>query len=183
MLWLEWKRRVDPQHYLDPKKRGQAWFDAGLQMAREGLIDREHYYGTINCNGVNAKGEVCGVTTTSGLAWKIPGRVGDSPILGAGLYVDGEVRRLHRTGTADAEHRAAVSGVAGLITVWARADFGIVSVLLRESSVTADRQEPLFRQGLEDECAGGGVQPEQSLRLQHRQSKARHLSILSSHTI
>ena len=49
------------------------------QMMAEGLIDPRHDYGTINCNGVNAKGEVCGVTTTSGLAWKIPGRVGDSP--------------------------------------------------------------------------------------------------------
>src|SRR5215470_11680224 len=102
MLWLEWKRRIDPQHYLDPKKRGQAWFDAGLQMAREGLIDRDHYYGTINCNGVNTKSEVCGVTTTSGLAWKIPGRVGDSPILGAGLYVDGEVGAAGSTGRGEA---------------------------------------------------------------------------------
>src|SRR5262252_1300319 len=101
MLWLEWKRRVDPQHYLDPKTRGQAWFDAGLQMAREGLIDREHYYGTINCNGVNTKGEVCGVTTTSGLAWKIPGRAGDSPILGAGLYVDGDVGAAGSTGRGE----------------------------------------------------------------------------------
>jgi len=33
-LWLEWKRRTDPDHYLDPMKRGQAWYDAGLQMAR-----------------------------------------------------------------------------------------------------------------------------------------------------
>ena len=52
-------------------------------MIAEWLIDRDHYYGTINCDGVNAKGEVCGVTTTSGLAWKIPGRAGDSPILDA----------------------------------------------------------------------------------------------------
>jgi N4-(beta-N-acetylglucosaminyl)-L-asparaginase len=101
-LWLEWKRRVDPQHYLDPKKRGQAWYDAGLQMAREGLLDREHYYGTINCNGINARGEICGVTTTSGLAWKIPGRVGDSPILGAGLYVDGDVGAAGSTGRGEA---------------------------------------------------------------------------------
>src|SRR5713226_8152180 len=79
-LWLEWKRRTDPLHYLDPQKRGQAWYDAGLQMVREGLIDPAHYWGTINCSGVNVRGEVCGVTTTSGLAWKIPGRVGDSPI-------------------------------------------------------------------------------------------------------
>jgi N4-(beta-N-acetylglucosaminyl)-L-asparaginase len=101
-LWLEWKRRVDPAHYLDPKKRAEAWYDAGLQMAREGLIDREHYFGTINCNGINGKGEICGVTTTSGLAWKIPGRVGDSPILGAGLYVDGEVGAAGSTGRGEA---------------------------------------------------------------------------------
>ena len=100
--WLEWKRRTDPLHYLDPKTRAQAWYDAGLQMALEGLIDIEHFWGTINCNGVNAKGEVCGVTTTSGLAWKIPGRVGDSPILGAGLYVDGEVGAAGSTGRGEA---------------------------------------------------------------------------------
>src|SRR5262249_49732205 len=62
----------------------------------------EHYYGTINCDGINAKGEICGVTTTSGLSWKIPGRAGDSPILGAGLYVDGEVGAAGSTGRGEA---------------------------------------------------------------------------------
>ena len=101
-LWLEWKRRIDPTHYLDPKKRGEAMHDAGLSMVRDGLIDPDHYYGTINCDGVNSKGEVCGVTTTSGLSWKIPGRVGDSPILGAGLYVEGEVGAAGATGRGEA---------------------------------------------------------------------------------
>src|SRR5215471_4518928 len=101
-LWLEWKRRTDPSHYLDPKQRAEAWYDAGLQMAREGLIDPDHYFGTINCNGVNANGDVCGVTTTSGLAWKIPGRVGDSPILGAGLYVANDVGAAGSTGRGEA---------------------------------------------------------------------------------
>jgi N4-(beta-N-acetylglucosaminyl)-L-asparaginase len=101
-LWLEWKRRTDPEHYLDPQKRAAAGLAAALQMAREGLLDREHVWGTINCNGVNARGEVCGVTTTSGLAWKIPGRVGDSPILGAGLYVEGEVGAAGSTGRGEA---------------------------------------------------------------------------------
>src|SRR5689334_11707220 len=71
-------------------------------MVKEGLIREEHFYGTINCNGVSAKGEVCGVTTTSGLSWKIPGRVGDSPILGAGLWVDGEVGAAGSTGRGEA---------------------------------------------------------------------------------
>lgn len=100
--WLEWKRRTDPLHYLDPAKRLSAWHQVGLDMIAEGLIDPEHYYGTINCDGVNAKGDICGVTTTSGLAWKIPGRVGDSPILGAGLYVDGDVGAAGSTGRGEA---------------------------------------------------------------------------------
>ena len=100
--WLEWKRRTDPLHYLDPKRQAQAWYEAGLQMVRDGLIDAEHFWGTINCDGINAKGEICGVTTTSGLSFKIPGRAGDSPILGAGLYVDGDVGAAGSTGRGEA---------------------------------------------------------------------------------
>jgi N4-(beta-N-acetylglucosaminyl)-L-asparaginase len=101
-LWLEWKRRTDPLHYLDPEKRAAAGFRAGLQMVSEGLLDRDHFYGTINCSGISATGGLAGVTTTSGLAWKIPGRVGDSPILGAGLYVDGDVGAAGSTGRGEA---------------------------------------------------------------------------------
>jgi N4-(beta-N-acetylglucosaminyl)-L-asparaginase len=101
-LWLEWKRRVDPAHYPDPNKRAAAGMRAALAMAAEGLIDPDHLFGTINCNGINAKGDICGVTTTSGLAWKIPGRVGDSPIFGAGLYVDTEVGAAGSTGRGEA---------------------------------------------------------------------------------
>ena len=100
--WLEWKRRTDPLHYLDPNKREAALRQVEQQMIAEGYVDEHHFYGTINCNGVNAKGEICGVTTTSGLAWKIPGRVGDSPILGAGLYVDGDVGAAGSTGRGEA---------------------------------------------------------------------------------
>jgi N4-(beta-N-acetylglucosaminyl)-L-asparaginase len=101
-LWLEWKRRIDPEHWLDPNKRAQAGFEAARQMAREGLIDPLHLYGTINCDGISPKGEICGVTTTSGLAWKMSGRVGDSPILGAGLYVDGDIGAAGSTGRGEA---------------------------------------------------------------------------------
>jgi N4-(beta-N-acetylglucosaminyl)-L-asparaginase len=100
--WLEWKRRIDPEHYLDPEKREVEGYRVGRQMVREGLIDADSYWGTTNCNGVNHRGEICGVTTTSGLAFKIPGRVGDSPILGAGLYVDGEVGAAGSTGRGEA---------------------------------------------------------------------------------
>ena len=100
--WLEWKRRTDPLHYLDPTKREGALRQVDREMMAEGYVDPNHVYGTINCNGVNAAGQICGVTTTSGLAWKIPGRVGDSPILGAGLYVDGEVGAAGSTGRGEA---------------------------------------------------------------------------------
>ena len=101
-MWLEWKRRIDPSHYLDPNQRSEAAERARRSMVADGLIDRDHVYGTINCDGLNTKGEICGVTTTSGLSWKIPGRVGDSPILGAGLYLDNEVGAAGSTGRGEA---------------------------------------------------------------------------------
>src|SRR6476661_5220804 len=100
--WLEWKRKIDAEHYLDPKKRAEAGHKAALEMFAEGLLREENLHGTINCDGINSKGEICGVTTTSGLAWKIPGRLGDSPILGAGLYVDGAVGAAGSTGRGEA---------------------------------------------------------------------------------
>src|SRR6267154_3436409 len=59
-LWLDWKRRIDPSHYLDPKKRAEAGRRATMDMLAEGLLRPESYYGTINCDGINSKGEICG---------------------------------------------------------------------------------------------------------------------------
>ncbi len=110
-LFREWKRRVDPEHWLDPDGKERQMkpsherdpgLEAGLSMVREGLIREGSFWGTINCNGIGPKGDLCGVTTTSGLAWKIPGRTGDSPILGAGLYVDNEVGAAGSTGRGEA---------------------------------------------------------------------------------
>jgi N4-(beta-N-acetylglucosaminyl)-L-asparaginase len=119
-LWMEWRRRMDPGHWLDPDRRpSKGAIDrhekdpgdvdlaararrAGWSMVQDGLIPEGSYWGTINCNGVNAAGDVAGVTTTSGLAWKIPGRAGDSPILGAGLYVDNDVGACGSTGRGEA---------------------------------------------------------------------------------
>ena len=111
-MWLEWKRRTDPGHYLDPDRAAAGGEDGANAAARgrevddamlvDGVITEEELYGTINCDGINAAGEICGVTTTSGLAWKIPGRVGDSPILGAGLYVDNAVGAAGSTGRGEA---------------------------------------------------------------------------------
>jgi N4-(beta-N-acetylglucosaminyl)-L-asparaginase len=101
--WLQWKQTTDPLHYIkDPVEREAAIWQVTLDMVRAGLINENHLYGTINCNGMNAAGDVCGVTTTSGMAFKIPGRLGDSPILGAGLYVDNEVGAAGSTGRGEA---------------------------------------------------------------------------------
>ena len=54
--------------------------------------------GTIHCSALNEKGEMSGITTTSGLAFKLPGRVGDSPIIGAGCYTDQDVGSAGATG-------------------------------------------------------------------------------------
>ena len=57
--------------------------------------------GTIHVSAVNPKGEISGATTTSGLAWKLPGRLGDSPILGAGCYTDQDVGSAGATGSGE----------------------------------------------------------------------------------
>lgn len=94
--WLRWKENLStkddwlPPHDVDSKDIG------------EGIRSAIRNYGTINCDAIDLKGNISGCTTTSGLAWKIPGRVGDSPILGAGLYVDNEVGAAGSTGRGEA---------------------------------------------------------------------------------
>ena len=61
-----------------------------------------HTYGTINMNALTASGDLGSVTTTSGMSWKVPGRVGDSPIIGAGQYCDNEVGAAGSTGRGEA---------------------------------------------------------------------------------
>ena len=113
-MWLEWRRRVDPSHWLDPQQRirgdreaslrdfNDASFEAGLSMVDDGLIDADSYWGTTSLEAISPGGDICGVTTTSGLSWKIPGRAGDSPILGAGQYVDNDVGAAGSTGRGEA---------------------------------------------------------------------------------
>ena len=57
--------------------------------------------GTIHCSALNEKGEISGCTTTSGLDFKLPGRVGDSPIIGAGCYTDQDVGSAGATGSGE----------------------------------------------------------------------------------
>jgi N4-(beta-N-acetylglucosaminyl)-L-asparaginase len=106
-MWLAWKAKTD--FNWRPGIDSPEW-KQHLAVLFEGDPEKMAYAeqrlahpptGTINCLAVNAKGEVSGTTTTSGLAWKIPGRVGDSPVIGAGLYVDGEVGGAGSTGKGE----------------------------------------------------------------------------------
>jgi N4-(beta-N-acetylglucosaminyl)-L-asparaginase len=106
-IWLAWKARTS--FNWRPGIDSPEWKEHMAQLF-DGDAEKIAYAeqriahpitGTINCLAVNAKGEVSGTTTTSGLSWKIPGRVGDSPIIGAGLYVDGDVGGAGSTGKGE----------------------------------------------------------------------------------
>ncbi|HJU68650.1 MAG TPA: N(4)-(beta-N-acetylglucosaminyl)-L-asparaginase [Gemmatimonadaceae bacterium] len=89
--WLRWKARINPN---------DNWLD------HDDDITIKFSTGTINMNAVTASGDIASVTTTSGLSWKIPGRVGDSPIIGAGQYCDNGVGAAGSTGRGEANIKA-----------------------------------------------------------------------------
>jgi N4-(beta-N-acetylglucosaminyl)-L-asparaginase len=119
IAWLVWKKSLkDPSGHsnwgpgLDAppaKKKAEVLRDLRemfpqaadevLAEAWECAVHPPH--GTINCIALNEKGEMSAVTTTSGMAWKIPGRVGDSPILGGGLWLDQDVGGAGSTGRGE----------------------------------------------------------------------------------
>jgi N4-(beta-N-acetylglucosaminyl)-L-asparaginase len=94
--WLKWKENLSTKDdWLPP--HDETTKDIGGLFAP---FYRHH--GTIHCSAIDLKGNISCVTTTSGLAFKIPGRVGDSPILGAGLFLDNEVGAAGSTGRGEA---------------------------------------------------------------------------------
>lgn len=93
-IWLYWKQTLS---------NDDDWIAPPLEDQDPAV--REFFKrptGTIHCSGMNADGDICCVTSTSGLAFKLPGRVGDSPIIGAGLYVDNNVGSCGSTGRGEA---------------------------------------------------------------------------------
>ncbi len=91
--WLRWKETMSDR---------DNWFPPKTESLPEDLRSVMSTHGTINCIAIDAAGRLAGVTTTSGLSWKIAGRVGDSPIIGAGLYVDNEIGAAGSTGRGEA---------------------------------------------------------------------------------
>jgi N4-(beta-N-acetylglucosaminyl)-L-asparaginase len=121
IAWLTWKRSLrdgdGSNNWTDGLDAPSGKPSATLRQAFPGVDEQTLLWaqavaahpptGTINCLALNAKGEMSGVTTTSGLAWKIPGRVGDSPIIGAGLYLDQDVGGAGSTGRGEENIRVA----------------------------------------------------------------------------
>lgn len=98
-IWLRWKEEMSPtddwgspEHLQNLSKNVSYWKD---------FPDIEHHYGTTNVIAIDINGDIAGCTTTSGLSFKLNGRVGDSPIIGAGLYVDNEVGAAGATGRGE----------------------------------------------------------------------------------
>ncbi len=98
-IWLRWKEEMSPnddwgapEHLQKLMKKESYWQD---------FPDIEHHYGTTNVLAIDSRGDLAGCTTTSGLSFKLNGRVGDSPIIGAGLYVDNEVGAAGATGRGE----------------------------------------------------------------------------------
>jgi len=97
--WLQWKeRRSDRDDWGPPDHLKKVNKDQKSSGENE---DDERHHGTTNVLAIDKNGDIAGITSTSGLSFKIPGRVGDSPIIGAGLYVDNEVGAAAATGRGE----------------------------------------------------------------------------------
>jgi N4-(beta-N-acetylglucosaminyl)-L-asparaginase len=115
--WIKWKTRLNagdswlepsetskrsappaPASTTSPKRPSDGGSGKELEYDEYGIA---HTWGTINMNAVDANGDMSSVTTTSGISWKVPGRVGDSPIIGAGQYCDNTVGAAGSTGRGE----------------------------------------------------------------------------------
>ncbi|MFL5467050.1 MAG: N(4)-(beta-N-acetylglucosaminyl)-L-asparaginase, partial [Gemmatimonadaceae bacterium] len=100
--WLRWKACLNPSdNWLDTRS-DSVRPPATASLPFDDPLHVKFTTGTINMNAVNANGDISSVTTTSGISWKVPGRVGDSPIIGAGQYCDNTVGAAGSTGRGEA---------------------------------------------------------------------------------
>jgi len=110
-IWLKWKESRSNRDAwgpgLDAPETASPTSSRDLDPKRRELLALADWIvahpptGTINCLAINERGDISGTTTTSGLAFKIPGRVGDSPLIGCGLFVDNEVGAAGSTGRGE----------------------------------------------------------------------------------
>ena len=112
-MWLYWNRRLDAgrDDWIKPDDDDdldvKVWFEKTFYKARNIKPG-----GTVHCAAVDTNRQLAAATTTSGHAFKLPGRVGDSPIVGAGLYVDNAVGSCGSIGHGEATMQNCTSFLA-----------------------------------------------------------------------
>jgi N4-(beta-N-acetylglucosaminyl)-L-asparaginase len=165
--WIKWKTRLNTNDmWIEPppgapRRTGQPAPAAPSSTPRRnpslGTKDLEydeygvaHTWGTCNMNAVDANGDISSVTTTSGIAWKIPGRVGDSPIIGAGQYCDNTVGAAGSTGRGESNIKVCGAFLAvELMRMGMSPEAAIMKVMERVIAMTEkrlldDRGRPYF---------------------------------------
>jgi N4-(beta-N-acetylglucosaminyl)-L-asparaginase len=100
--WLRWKACLSPNDNWLDSRSDSVLPPQTASLSHDDPLHIKFTTGTINMNAVNANGDISSVTTTSGLSWKVPGRIGDSPIVGAGQYCDNTVGAAGSTGRGEA---------------------------------------------------------------------------------
>ncbi|MEC7863790.1 MAG: N(4)-(beta-N-acetylglucosaminyl)-L-asparaginase [Bacteroidota bacterium] len=90
-----------PKENLLTEKAEKRWEEWLKESEYNPIINVENH-DTIGLLALDKKGDISGACTTSGLSWKMHGRVGDSPVIGAGMYVDNEVGGCCATGVGEA---------------------------------------------------------------------------------
>lgn len=162
--WLKWKAHLNGDDaWIDPPGRGARPTPSAQPSAppkrnpSNGTKDLEydeygiaHTWGTCNMNAVDANGDMSSVTTTSGIAWKVAGRVGDAPIIGAGQYCDNTVGAAGSTGRGESNIKVCGAFLAvELMRMGMTPEQSIVKVMERVLAMTEkrlldDRGRPYF---------------------------------------
>jgi len=97
--WMEWKETMSTN---DDRLPPPAKLPHVAEARTRSSFLRDRVTGTIHVSALAKDGAIACCTSTSGMSWKIPGRVGDSPIIGSGLYCDQEVGSAGATGRGEA---------------------------------------------------------------------------------
>ncbi len=101
--WVNWRESLsETDNYYSPEQWDPVLGGAPPSDPGAAVPDFEQHYGTIHCSGLDGDGNVAAVTSTSGLSYKMPGRVADSPTPGAGYYCDNDVGAAGSTGRGEA---------------------------------------------------------------------------------
>jgi N4-(beta-N-acetylglucosaminyl)-L-asparaginase len=169
--WLAWKQQLSPKDGWIAQDESRSEFDparwaghvhnptpgrppdAPSQRASDAPAPptAPFTYGTIHVSGLDGAGNLFSATSTSGLSYKIPGRVGDSPIVGAGLYTDNDVGSAGATGRGESTlHNCAAFDVVRRIEAGAEPSRACAEALrtlvrrTREQRLLGEGGTPLF---------------------------------------